>query len=319
MAVRAQDQVTVVDLTDAYSIMLSMDAVSLNGDISTLGTATSVVVNVSAFRGTDQLTPTVGTPTCPSNVTASVGTASNKLVPVTINFAAALNTAGQVVIPVSVNDVTISKSFAFSISFKGQGGTNATAYTLLYSAAAINKANDGTYTPTSITLTAKSQTGTSAPANYAGRFKIESTTNGTSWTSVYTSSSNEATKTQTVPANITALRCSLYMAGGTSTLLDQVVIPVTLNGTDGNDGNDAIAMEIISSAGTIFKNTSIATTLTAHVFVGGEEVTGDALAALGTIKWYKDGGSTAVATGATLTISAGDVTDKAVYEARLED
>ena len=86
----------------------------------------------------------------------------------------------------------------------------------------------------------------------------------------------------------------------------------------GDDGADAITMSITSSNGTIFKNTSIPTTLTAHVYKAGVEVTGNALTALGTIKWYKDGGSTAVGTGQTLTISAGAVTNKATYVAQLE-
>ena len=54
------------------------------------------------------------------------------------------------------------------------------------------------------------------------------------------------------------------------------------------------------------------------MYKAGAEVTGSSLTALGTIKWYKDGGSTAVATGTTLTISAGDVTSKATYVAQLE-
>ena len=47
-------------------------------------------------------------------------------------------------------------------------------------------------------------------------------------------------------------------------------------------------------------------------------MTGSALSALGTIKWYKDGGTTPVATGATYTISAGDVNNKATFSAQLE-
>ena len=66
------------------------------------------------------------------------------------------------------------------------------------------------------------------------------------------------------------------------------------------------------------KNSAIETTLTAHVFKAGAEVTGTALTALGTIKWYKDGGNTAVATGQTLNITAGDITNKATYIAQLE-
>lgn len=87
---------------------------------------------------------------------------------------------------------------------------------------------------------------------------------------------------------------------------------------NGTNGADSITMAIKSSNGVIFKNTAIATTLTARVFKGGVEVTGSALTALGTIKWYKDGGSTAVATGSSLTINAGDVNNKATYTAQLE-
>lgn len=102
---------------------------------------------------------------------------------------------------------------------------------------------------------------------------------------------------------------------------------VTRNGSNGAKGDkgdkgaagaDAITLVITSSGGIIFKNTAIATTLTAHVYKGAAEVTGSALSALGTIKWYKDGGSTAVATGQTLTISAGDVSNRATYTAQLE-
>jgi hypothetical protein len=90
------------------------------------------------------------------------------------------------------------------------------------------------------------------------------------------------------------------------------------NGKDGAAGADAITMSITSSNGTIFKNSAIETTLTAHVYKAGTELTATQIAALGTVKWYKDGGTTAVGTGATLTIDAGDVANKATYMAQLE-
>ena len=90
------------------------------------------------------------------------------------------------------------------------------------------------------------------------------------------------------------------------------------SGTNGTNGADALTLVVTSSNGTIFKNSSIATTLTAHVYKGGVEVTGTDIAAIGTIKWYKDGSTTAAATGQTLTIDAGDVTGKATYVAQLE-
>lgn len=92
-------------------------------------------------------------------------------------------------------------------------------------------------------------------------------------------------------------------------------------GDTGAAGADAITMVITSSMGTVFKNGSISTTLTAHVYKAGKEITASTsptLASLGTIKWYKDGGSTAVHTGQDYTITGEDVTNKATYTAQLE-
>lgn len=89
-------------------------------------------------------------------------------------------------------------------------------------------------------------------------------------------------------------------------------------GPTGADGADAITLSITSSNGTIFKNSAIETVLTAHVYQAGAELTAAQIAALGTIRWYKDGNETAVGTGATLTIDAGDVNHKASYVAQLE-
>lgn len=90
-----------------------------------------------------------------------------------------------------------------------------------------------------------------------------------------------------------------------------------IQGIQGNPGADAITMTITSSAGTIFKNTAIVTTLTAHVYMAGEEVTGNDLSALGTITWYVDGVKKNT-TGSTYQIGTGDVTNKAVIVAQLE-
>jgi hypothetical protein len=89
-------------------------------------------------------------------------------------------------------------------------------------------------------------------------------------------------------------------------------------GSTGDPGADAITLSITSSNGTIFKNSAIETVLTAHVYKAGAELTAAQIAALGTIKWYKDGDVTAVGTGVTLTIDAGDVSHKASYVAQLE-
>lgn len=351
MAIKSADQITIVDLTDAYSIMLSMDAVSLNGATTTLGTAQSVTVNVSAFRGSDQLTPTVGTPTCPTNVTASVGQATNSMIPVTINFAAALNASGKVTIPVSVDDVSINKEFSFSISFKGQtggqgpAGTSVTVSSVAY---AYQLSTSGTTVPTGTwqttpqaptttqyawtrTTTTYSDGSTAVTYTVGGK----TGTNGTSPT--VTSSKTQyqkSTSGTTVPTgtwsddalapdvnNYVWTKTTVTYSNGNTAVSYAVAGKQGQQGPQGNPGAagaDAITMAITTSNGNIFKNSSGSTVLTAHVYKAGVEVTGSALTALGTIKWYKDGSTTAAGTGASITVNASAITNKSVYEARLE-
>jgi hypothetical protein len=89
-------------------------------------------------------------------------------------------------------------------------------------------------------------------------------------------------------------------------------------GNAGAPGSDALVMVITSSNGTIFKNSKISTTLTAHVYKGGVELNSSQIAALGTVKWYKDGSATAAATGLTFNISSSTVNVKTNIVAQLE-
>jgi hypothetical protein len=80
----------------------------------------------------------------------------------------------------------------------------------------------------------------------------------------------------------------------------------------------AITMAITTDNGSVFKNSADTTTLTAHVYRAGAELSSQDVAKLCTVKWYRDGGTTAVGTGATLSVSASSVSSKAVYTAQLE-
>lgn len=90
----------------------------------------------------------------------------------------------------------------------------------------------------------------------------------------------------------------------------------------GNTGADAIVLSITSSNGTIFKNNSGSTELTAHVYIGEVEqtVTVDGVCGtLGSIKWYKSESATAISTSKSITVSASDVANAVVYTCQLED
>ena len=449
MAVKAADQVTVLDLTDGLDVDLSTNSFSMTATATNkLNVAKTCVIVVNVARGNEQIIPTsVTVGTLPANVTASVGTLSTATT-ITVNFGADLAADGSFEITVGVDELTYVKTFSYSIAFKGATGSAAYQYVLNVSPAAVVKAEDGTLSPSSISLSATRASGTGNPAAYSGWFKVEKSADGETWSNAYTSSANESSKSVDVPSGVKLLRCSLYLAGGTTTLLDTQTVPIVSDGQKGDTGqtggtgaagadaytviltneshtfaagvsaaiassvafkviaykgatqvnasvtqsaitgttsgkitaavtnnasknttitvsvtaslttkqgvltipvvvdgktfnkefswslamtgatgdkgdkgdagDDAITLAVTSSNGNIFKNTAIATTLTAHVYQAGAELNSTQIAALGSIKWYKDGGSTAVATGATLTISAGDVTNRATYVAQLE-
>lgn len=93
-------------------------------------------------------------------------------------------------------------------------------------------------------------------------------------------------------------------------------------GAKGDDGAAAITLSITSSNGTVFKNNTGSTELTAHVYVAGIEQTITAAGVcgtLGSIKWYKSGATAVVATAKSITVSAGDVSSAVVYTCQLED
>ena len=134
---------------------------------------------------------------------------------------------------ITYTDNTTEESTHRIISTHGANGTAAYNYELLVSTAAITKDKNGNLSPSSITFTGRRNQGTGKPANYAGRFKIETTADGDTWTTAYTSGANEATKTYNVTSTDKLIRCTFYLAGGVTTQLDIQTIPIVEDGADG--------------------------------------------------------------------------------------
>jgi hypothetical protein len=56
---------------------------------------------------------------------------------------------------------------------------------------------------------------------------IETSTDyGTGWSIIYTSAANETSKVFTVPSGITHMRARLHLAGGTTTQVAQITVPI---------------------------------------------------------------------------------------------
>ena len=290
---KAQDQVTVLDVSDAYNVTLSNEAASFKATaVDKMGTAGTATTTVQAFCGTEQVSCTVNKDACTKPTGVTVGTDGKSPWPtLTITVDASVSAGGVVKIPVVIGSedkaVTINKDFSFSIALKGQPGTNGTSVT-------VSKTE---YQAGTSNTTAPTGSWSTNPVNVSeGQYL---------WTKV------------TYSDNKVAYSVAKQGKSGTNGTNGKD----GANGKDGKDGangKDAILLSITSSQGTIFRNNSGSTVLTAHVFQGGTELNATQIAALGSINWYKNGGTTVEGTGTTLNVDADDIDNKAVFTAQLE-
>lgn len=173
--VKASDQITIIDTTDAYTITLSSDSYTFSGDTDSVDGTQTTTTQITAFRGEDAVPVVVGTIESQTGISA-VSDGKTPAPTVTITATSELAKGGALVIPITVNnDISINKKFSYSIALKGEKG---------------------------------------------------------------------------------------------------------------DSGTDALTIVVSSSNGVIFNNGPIHTTLTAQVFRGIEEITGEELAALGKIAWF---------------------------------
>ena len=199
MAVKAADQVSIVDVTDAYSVILTSEAYTFLGT-TTAAMPGSCTTQVVCMQGGSEVGFSIGTITCPTGVSAAVGTDGKT---VTITASSSMTAAGDVSIPVVVTGtgVTITKQFSCGLALTGA-------------------------------------TGAQGPKGDTG--------------------ANGATGAQG---------------------------PKGDTGATGAAGADAVTMAITTDNGTVFKNSNGTTTLTAHVYKAGAELTSQQVAQIGTIKW----------------------------------
>lgn len=122
---------------------------------------------------------------------------------------------------------TLTKSLAGA---DGGAGADAVVYEIEPTPSTISRNNIGVATPSAVTFYAYRKTGSAARVAFSGRFILRTTTDGTTWTGVYTSGPNEVSATYTIPSSITAVRAELYADGFFTPLLQQVTVPVIPDG-----------------------------------------------------------------------------------------
>ena len=329
--------------TAAYNYLVGNDsAVIACDDTGAAKSAQTIEIPYSGYQGTSRKGATVTYSTLPTGMTASktdATTSADGKLTLTVASGATLGGAsnGTITLTIKVysSGTTVGATYTHIFSWaKASDGTDGTNGTNATSPCKLTGGETSIAIPcTNAGVSKAAQTVTIPFGGYQGVTRVATTVAVSGLPSGITAGTNTAATasadgsiqlnvaaSSNLGGNTTGQITLTYTIKGSSNVTEvkKVNWSKVIDGKDGVDGEDAYTLTIVSSAGTIFKNSDIVTTLTAHVYCGGDELSSTDIAALGTIKWYKDGGSTAVGTGATLSISAGDVTDKAIYEAKLE-
>lgn len=378
MAVKSADQITIVDVTDAYSVMLTSEAFVFTGGTGGIPSGASCKTQAVAFCGSNQcqtVSVTAANIVCPTGVSASVANNGTANPEITFTTTATINTSCEATIPVLVDGITVNKKFSFAVAIKGaqgiqglqgekgdqgiQGPKGETG-----AAGAAGKTSYFHIKYSSVANPSSSSQMTETPSTYIGTYvdfiQADSTdpaaytwsrfvgaqgakgdqgipgTNGadgkTSYLHIAYANNSTGTSGFSVSDSTNKQYIGQYTDFSSADSTDPTKYSWTkikgetgaqgAKGDTGAAGADAIMMSITSSAGTIFKNNSGSTVLTAHVFKGGVEQTitdaGVVSGGLGTVKWYKGTSTTPAATAKTLTVTASSVTNSVVYTAQLE-
>ena len=215
MAVKASSQISMIDVTDAYSVLLTSEAYAFTGNTSGAPAGLTCTTQVVAFCGQKSCTSlNVSNVSCPTGITATVSNNNTAAPTVTFKTTATITAACEAIIPVSVDGITINKKFSFAVAKTGstgakgnkglkgdKGETGATGIGVKSTAVTYQVSSSGTTAPTGTWST-------SVPSVSAGQFL---------WTRTIITYSNNTTST-------------LYSVGRNGTN--------GVNGTNGTNGQN---------------------------------------------------------------------------------
>ena len=342
MAIKSADQITIVDVTDAYSVILSSEAYTFVGGTSG-ATSGSCTTEVSALCGSNLCSSVIVSNsdiTCPAGISASIQGSGTEKVTITFTITATISAACEATIKVHVDGIEVNKKFSFAVAKTGapgaKGDTGATGkgiskietfYLTTASGSGVTTSTSGwsttpepttttkkyiwsytktTYTsgdPTSSTpaiIGTHGATGATGGTGATGKgiSKIETfyltTASGSGVTTSTSGWSTTPEPTTTTKKYIWSYTKTTYTSGDPTSSTPAIIGTHGATGDKGAAGADAITLTITTSNGTVFKNNTGSTVLTAHVYKGGiEQSITDAgvCGSLGTIKWYNGSGT----------------------------
>lgn len=189
-------------------------------------------------------------------------------------------------------DSTDSTKYSWT-KIKGETGAAGRTYFIELSSGAAKRGADGSISPSSVTAYAYYRDGTSSTRTaYFGRWKIQTSTDGNTWSDAWTSTSNSTSATRTLAKadKYNFVRFVLYAAGGTTNMLDMQTLVIL---TDISALTQEEIVNILSNNGT-WKGLYY---LNNHLYIsfdaakGGTVILGGANNGNGQLKLYDENGN----------------------------
>lgn len=170
---------------------------------------------------------------------------------------------------ITYSDNTTSQTTPCVIGVHGATGATGRTYFLEPSTLVLKRGKDAAISPSFVEFKSFYRDGNKATRTaYAGRFKIEETSDGSTWKTIYTSSANESSVKHSVYSLLTnavgnalmtatgdgigiardiiMIRCTLYAAGGTTNALDTQSVTVV---TDADNLTQEEVFDILTNSG----------------------------------------------------------------------
>ena len=122
MAAKASCQVTIADITDAYSVVLTSETYTFMGNTSGAPIGSACTTQAIAYQGDTQCSKVIiGTISCPTGISASVSNNGMASPTITFKTTAVISTACEASVPVIIDGITIYKKFSFAVANQGAG------------------------------------------------------------------------------------------------------------------------------------------------------------------------------------------------------
>lgn len=127
MSIQAIKEFEVMDLTDGYSVELSNDNYTFSGGVNGVEELQNIYIDVVSMIGSKIVDCTIGMIQGTVNGITVVSDNAKPSPRLTITAKSPLKDSGNIVIPVKIGDVTINKTFSYSVVIKGSDGISVAA------------------------------------------------------------------------------------------------------------------------------------------------------------------------------------------------